>query len=149
MTSHADVISGRLHPELFLPHELFQQVVREAAFDPGFRLVCQPMVKAAGLPDDFWSRLETISESYINDLREQRSRAADRSVAGRALAIAKSTSLERQTCHDRAVALRTARAAFGPALDHFMYEYVGPGISIYLDEAPDESTLRSREGGCK
>ncbi len=148
-TTHADIISGRLHPELFLPHELFKEVVADAVFRPGFSSFYQPMAEAAGLPADFWTRLQSLSTAYIRDLREQRNRSADKSVAGRALAFATSATLERQTCHDRALALRAARAAFGPALDHFMYEYVAPGTTAFFDEISDERTLRSLEGGCQ
>ena len=148
-TTHADIISGRLHPELFLPHELFKEVVTDAVFRPGFPSFYQSMVEASGLPTDFWTRLQSLSAAYISDLREQRNRSADKSAAGRALAFATSATLERQTCHDRALALRAARAAFGPALDHFMYEYVAPGTTAFFDEISDERTLRSLEGGCQ
>jgi len=144
----ADIISGRSHPELFLPHELFEEVVTGAVFDPGFQLVFRTRVKAAGLPLDFWRRLETLSATYVADLREQRKRASDKSAAGRAFAIAGRASLELQTCRDRALALRKARATFGSALDTFMYEYVAPGRTDYHDEVSDERVLRSREGGC-
>lgn len=148
-TRRADVISGRFHPELFLPHELFQNVVRGAAFDAGYRRAFEARAQSAGLPPDFWSRLASLSTAFIGDLRAQRDRLSDKSAAGRALAMANWVALDRKTCHDRAIALRAARAAFGTALDHFMYEYVAPSLSIYLDEVPDENTLRSREAGCE
>jgi hypothetical protein len=148
-TNAADVISGRTHPELFLPHELFEEVVRDAAFRPGFPSFYRPRVEAAGLPTDFWNRLESLSAAYIRDLREQDNRGSDKSVAGRALAIARWSALDRQTCHDGALALRSARAAFGAPLDHFMYEYIAPDTTARYDEVPDERTLRSREGGCE
>lgn len=148
-TSHADIISGRFHPELFLPHELFQDVVHGVAFDPGYRLVYGPKVEAAGLSPDFWSRLESLSAAYISDLHEQRNRLSDKSAAGRARAMARWVALDRQTCHDGSLALRAARATFGPALDHFMYEYVAPESTAFFDEISDERTLRSREAGCE
>ena len=132
-----------------MPHELFEEIVTGAVFHPGFQVVFNTRVKIAGLPPDFWTRLETISATYLGDLREERKRASDKSAVGRALAMAGRASLERKTCHDRALALRAARTIFGQSLDRFMYEYVAPGRTDYHDEISDESVLRSREEGCQ
>jgi len=144
-----DIISGRANPELFLPHELFETVVTGTAFDADWRRVYQPMLKPAGLPRDFWTRLTAISATYIDDLRAQRAAASDRS-AGRALALAaKAAAQERRTCRDRALALKAARAEFGPALDRFMYQAVAPNRTDFLDAVSDARLLRAREEGCQ
>lgn len=144
-----DVISGDSHPELFLPHELFDVVILHGVLDPQGRRFYAAMAKQAGLPDDFANELETLSSDYIKDLREQQKMRSDRSVAGRAMALAHGAALDARICRDRALALRSARAVFGSAVDHFLYDQVAPGITEYLDEYSDERVLRSREGGCQ
>jgi hypothetical protein len=145
----ADIISGSTNPELFLPHELFETVVTGTAFDAAWRRVYQPLLKPAGLPLDFWTRLTAISATYIDDLRARRAAVSDRS-AGRALALsAKAAAQEHRACRDRALALKAARAEFGPALDRFMYQAVAPNRTDYLDAVSDARLLRASEEGCQ
>ena len=67
-----DTFDGKTHPELFLPYEVFDQLI-ELAFlsSPRTGQVVRngftPEVRRHGLPDDFWPRLQSLSTLYIAD----------------------------------------------------------------------------------
>lgn len=157
-----DVIDGRRHPELFFPTQLFEQVVvlGFVVEDP-WRDVWAEGVKAAGLPSDFWPRLHEISAEYIEDLQRHRTAALmSRPTARRGSArvvdavdtsrhVEVASSLRPLLCRERFEALTKARAAFGPALDRFMYERVAPERFDYIDDRHDVVVLQSEARGCR
>jgi len=143
-----DIISGKSHPELFLPHELFEIFVK-GVLDPNGRHFYSIVTKQAGLPDVFLTQIEALSRGYIKDIQEKRGLQSDRSAVGHALRLADSVRFESKLCHDRALALSAARSHFGAAFDQFLYEQVAPGLTANLDEYSDERVLRWREGGCQ
>lgn len=150
--SHADVISGRTHPELFLPAELFESVVRGAFLVEGWREVYGGDIAKAGLPGDFLTGLQEVSSRYVPLLREQQTiRIAYSRMAPteRAVASARLATLEVELCREGHAALIAARGQFGPALDRFLYGAVAASRTMYLDEISDAAVLRARERGCR
>jgi hypothetical protein len=149
--THADVISGKTHPELFLPTELFEHAVRGAFLVDGWREIYASRIVKAGLPSDFLPSLERINASYLPLLREQEQIRAHRSQFGpaeRAVAVARLATLNTEICRARYAALTAARGRFGVALNRFLYEAVAPSITTYFDQMSDASVLTAREKGC-
>lgn len=67
-----DAFDGKTHPELFLPYEVFDQLVKLAFLSsPRTGQVVRdgfmPEVKRHGLPADFWQRLQSVSAVYMAD----------------------------------------------------------------------------------
>ena len=146
------VVDGGKTPELFLPAELFEMVVTLGLVsEDNWRDVWDPGVKAAGLPPDFWRRLERTTAAYAADLRAAqqaglKTRELPEDRGGSDVAHA----LLAQLCHDRADALSASRAAFGVALDTFMYRTIAPGHLVTIFDDPEEpARLRSMERGCR
>ncbi len=145
-----DVIDGRQHPELFLPTELFESVVKHGFLDEGWREAFAEDLRRAGLPTDFWSTLQPIAKDYIQDLRDERALTeARRNPVTQPQAIARLAALDATLCHHRASALSKARRLFGAALERFMYQYVAPSRTDYIDSLPTAAELHTREAGCQ
>lgn len=154
----ADSFNGRTHPELFLPHEVFSEFVNLAfGGDPRTRdIVRHGMVadiRKAGLPADFWERLEATIAFHLADVRAERDLLASRSkTSGSARERAeKSLELKRaDVCRSRADALAAARNAFGrERFDRFLYEAVAINMFYSSDRLPTTTDLRRWEGGCR
>lgn len=145
-----DVIDGAVHPELYLPHELFEGLIRRGFVDPEWRTNYDP--RAAGLPADFWSQLEGVAAAYIEDLRRERqlleeARRAD--VTRRERIDAEIAAMSATTCAHRADALTRARGAFGTSLDRFLYDVIArEKITVYA-EPHDRQRLTFEARGCK
>ena len=146
-----DVIDGRQHPELFLPTELFESLVRRGYVDVAlWREIHERDLAAAGLPDTFWAELEGIAAPYIDSLRRQRAAAVRGRDNPRLMAESRReiATAGASLCRQRAAALRGARDHFGPAFDEFLYKAIAPGHSISTDDPLDPAKLRAREDGC-
>jgi hypothetical protein len=148
----ADVIDGNVNPELFLPTELFQSVVRRGFIGETWRDAHQQDLAALHLPADFWDRLERVAGPFISDLRQQETLL----VSGKEMDAAGRAEIDRQLaasyptlCRHRAEALAAARAEFGPLLDRFMYEYVVRGQVQFAQELANGARLRAEERGCR
>lgn len=140
-----DVIDGKKRPELFLPTELFEALVERGLLD-GWGEGWEKRIRAAGLPDDFLPRLRKDSELFIADLQERRQltrRTPEAAERDRLVALAPAL------CRDRADALQRATRTFGPDLSRFMYVYVAPLRTTFLEEPADPEALTSRERGCR
>lgn len=153
-----DRFDGKSHPELFLPHEVFDQLVKLAflasprtaqTVRDGF----MPQVKLRGLPVDFWPKLQSISSAYIADIwavtdllasgQQQSGLARQRRDEVLALKY-------KDTCISRADALAAARNQFGrERFDRFLYEVVAVGMFVVADRLPDPKQLRAAEEGCR
>lgn len=150
-----DAIIGREHPELFLPHELFDSLVKRGFVGETvetWRLIHSDDLVVAGLPADFWDRLEPLARDFIADLQETQhvlTAHPHPTAAERESANAAAEAIHPKLCRDRAAALRAARAAFGPALDQFLYTAVARGISQFSDEPESVNVLRNAEEGCR
>jgi len=98
-------------------------------------------LRAAGLPSDFWQKLEPAVLLYEKDIEVLKSIGEPFSGDGGGIVPT--------LCRDRAEALAKAREIFGPALDRFMYGHVVKGMAIYFDRVESAPVLRSREAGCR
>jgi hypothetical protein len=153
-----DVISGRDHPELLLPWELFDNMMTMAyADDPevrsDFREEMSPALTGSGLPADFWDRLEAISLAYLSDdrqLRDLHKRRVSDAAVQRRIAL-QSHALENLKCRDRAAAIAAARHDLGEKFDQFLYAGIAPNMSIAIARLGRISEAREHEieGGCR
>jgi len=155
---YADSFEGKTHPELFLPHEVFRNFVGLAfAADPRTQdIVRHGMaadVKAAGLPSDFWERLEPIIAFHVADVRAEKDLLASRSRASGPARARVEKALEQKrsdVCRSRADALAAARAAFGhERFDRFLYDSVAINMFHLSDRLPTAEQLRQWERGCR
>ena len=144
-----DIVEGRTHPELFLPTELFEIVVRDGlvAGDTWREFYEKPLLNA-GLPADFWRRLEADSQTYLQDLRaEEAARVGptmDKDESDKKAAARYATA-----CRDRYLALLRARKDFGLPLERLMYTYVAGKTTLFIDEIPEPSQLEAEQRGCQ
>jgi len=138
-----DIIDGRRHPELLMPTELFEWTVSRGLID-GWADYGE-RAKASGLPPDFWVQLKPIVTLLASDLQE-RNQALYSTANTPSM---KTAPLSITLCRDRADALTKARSVFGPALDRFMYEYVAPSLTKFLDAVSTPGSLKSQEHGCR
>jgi hypothetical protein len=154
----ADAFDGKTHPELFLPHEVFDELIKLAFSGPprtsqivqdGFL----PEVKRHGLPLDFWERLRLLSTVYIADrgeltdigvgVRKQAGRGRERAEAA---LVVKHEDL----CRSRADALDAARSKFGrERFDRFLYEVIAVNMFYVADRLPYAERLQKAEEGCR
>ena len=158
LPDQVDFISGKEHPELLLPWELFDNMMRMAyADDPEvrsiFREAKSSSLTASGLPPDFWIRLEAISVAYLSDstqLRDLHKRRVGNAAVHRRIAV-QSAGLENLKCRDRADAIAAARHEFGEKFDQFLYTGVAPSMFISIARLGQASQAREREieGGCR
>jgi hypothetical protein len=155
----ADAFNGQTHPELFLPHEVFEEVISLAFLaSPRTSEVVRtgflPEVKQHGLPPDFWQRLEAVSAVYASD-----SRAVDDLISadipqGRSPArqrLEEALALKHaDACRSRADALAAARKEFGrERFDRFLYEVIAVNMFYTADRLLDPEVLRQAERGCR
>jgi len=147
-----DIIVGKEHPELFLPTELFETLVRDGLVSGDlWREFYRKQLSMAGLPADFWPRLETISRPYVDDLRR-----SQQLLGGTSDSPVEKTAIENEVagmsstlCRERYDALVNARLEFGVALDRLMYTYVAGKTTMFTDELSDPSLLKAEGRGCR
>jgi hypothetical protein len=152
-----DSFDGRTHPELFLPHEVFDELVTLAfAGSPRTReLMRESFSKNAahyGLPATFLDELESMTSVYVADqhaLRDlgsgyQAKTGVDQSRTDEAIVLK-----QRDVCSSGAQAFAAARKAFGKErLERFLYDVVAVHMVYAADRLPDAESLREIEGGC-
>jgi hypothetical protein len=155
---YADSFEGKTHPELFLPNEVFDEFVGLAfAGDARMREIVRhgmaADVRNAGLPPDFWERLEAMIAIHVADFRAERDLLSSRSkVSGPARErVVKALEQKRaDVCRSRADALAAARSAFGrERFDRFLYDAVAINMFYLSDRLPTAEQLRRWEGGCR
>lgn len=157
-TPLADAFDGRSHPELFLPHQVFDELIKlaytgDVRTSQLVRDGLTPDVRQHGLPADFWERLRATSSVYVADVHAQRDLNASirqqqgtaRKRAQQALALK-----QRDACRSRATAFAAARAQFGrERFDRFLYEVIAVKMFSMADKLPDAALLRQAEEGCR
>ncbi|HEX3581524.1 MAG TPA: hypothetical protein VH087_07155 [Thermoanaerobaculia bacterium] len=146
------VVDGSQTPELFLPVELFDMVVKLGIVnEDNWRDVWDPGVRAAGLPPDFWKQLERTSTAYAEDLRAaQRAGVQTRELPEIRAGTGLPNDLLTRLCRDRADALAASRAIFGLALDVFMYQTIAPGHVVTIFDDPEvPARLHAMARGCR
>ncbi|MEP7012583.1 MAG: hypothetical protein ABJC13_19855 [Acidobacteriota bacterium] len=158
-----DVVQGDKNPELFLPIELYQDLLMRA-FSPlpeasqGFRDEYQSKSGGIRIDNDFWQRLEQVARPYLDSIKAQRALAKEYQTAhpGRRAEIDRQAEeFGKKDCRLHAQSLETARATFGrEAFDRFLYEAIAPGtlsVSVYgtsVDSNVSADHLRYLAGGC-
>jgi len=154
----ADIFYGKDHPELFLPYELFDDLVTGAfttsvPFADHFRASLTPELRRREFPADFWLRLEAISSAYTADYRAikallvtiNRQSGDERRKSEQKLEIK-----YRDGCRSRMEALAQARGEFGrERFDRFLYEVVAYPMFHAGDTLPSPDRLRYAEQGCR
>jgi hypothetical protein len=153
-----DRFTGRTHPELFLPVEVFDQLV-EMGFntDPRSQELMRRALRSElvrhGMPADFWERLRVVATIYIADV--QALRATGAALRGQTGAVRERTEQtlalkHTDVCRSRAAALAAARADFGrERFDRFLYEVIAVSMFHAADTLQDPAVLRRMERGCQ
>jgi hypothetical protein len=153
-------ISGQRNPELFLPIEVFESLLRGAfAADAQASRVARSALRegleAQGFdPETFWPTLETIARVPIRAHREffELGQKMGKVNAREREAISKkSGEIVAQLCAPQAAALAEARKRFGwKPFDRFLYRAVAPTLFDMSSPDPEwPAELRRREGGCR
>lgn len=155
----ADQFDGKHHPELFLPHQVFDQLVKlafesDAGMSLNARRELTPDVRNHGLPPDFWLRLEALSAGFRADYRAIRAlivNPTDRQTAKERNRTEQALGVKYQdACRSRVEALEAARAEFGrERFDRFMYEVMAYRMFHAADTLPTPELLRQAATGCR
>jgi hypothetical protein len=138
------VIDGQRNPELFLRHELFEDLLRGIDSDQPARVhqALEGDVRAAGFrPAAFWKEVESASRRY-------RSLQAQANASGHV----RSRLDDDQLCAERAAALNQARQRLGATrFDAFPYTAIAPHVVHSKSTTfPDAANRLRREAeGCK
>lgn len=145
-----DSISGSRDPHLFMPHELFDSLIRTVfAEDAETREAWQGAKEAArleaGLPDDVWDRLEQIAAAYIHARRREYEIAASTIPEPQKWALMEPVSMER--CREAYYARIAADAEFGPAFRKFLY--ISARSHGVLTFERDAESIRRLSRGCQ
>jgi hypothetical protein len=152
------LVDGSSNPELILPYQLFERLVRqlyssgaEAQANPREKVL--PEARKYGLGDDLLETLEKVAPGYLAHKRQEKERF-ERYSTGSPAEKKKLEQEEKEAglamCAVRKQGLEAARSFFGPEkLDRFLYEVIAPGMSMrYPDRAWKEQLLYI-EGGCR
>ena len=139
------VIDGRRNPELFMRHELVDDLLRGFAPEPQgeqYRQAINRHLKMLGFdPSGFWVGLAEASHSYLVSRREVDARGHGRTGAD-----------ENALCAARLGMLTAAEKRFGKErFDQFLYTAIG-SFRIHTESTtyPDPAgRLRREAGGCK
>lgn len=132
-----DVIAGQHEPQLLLPFEVFDYMMRmgfaeDAATRRAYRAAKDVQRENAGLPSIFWDELESMTAPYRGSLARQRAGAAGEEV-----------------CRDRFDSLIKVTNRFGLSFLRFLYEGVAPDMTQIIFKKPNIAALRAQSGGCR
>jgi len=154
-----DAFDGSTHPELFLPYEVFEQLVSltylsHPRMAQSVREGFIPDVRRHGLPADFFDRLQVLTTVYVADFRAVRDALdsmAQQEGAARERAEQVLAFKHRDACRSRADALAAARREFGEKkFDRFLYEVMAVKMFTIGDRVIDPALLReAEEGRCR
>lgn len=143
---HRYSIAGDRHPELLLPHELFDSLLTGFAPDDQRRerqrASLRPAMIALGFEEEiFWAKLREAASRYLETYAYP---APGAPVA--------TPSRPYDLCHEAFVALSNARHVFGrERFDRFLYEAVAPATWVASSTTADDpaADLRFVAGGCR
>jgi hypothetical protein len=154
----ADGFDGKTHPELFLPHEVFDELVKLAfTGDPRMGQVVRNgfarEVERHGLPADFWNRLQSVSTVYVADvwaLRDLGAGVQHQNGGPRRRAEEALTLKQMDACRSRSDSLAAARNEFGrERFDRFLYEVIAVNMFSASDRIAEPELLLKIERGCR
>jgi hypothetical protein len=155
------VVDGTRNPELFLPYELMNALLRgvgsDAAVRESIRKSYRSRIEQFGWDaSEFWSKMDISTAGYAA-LIDAEAAIQDQLVerqtpSGRERLLAEQAALQRSICQRRAAILRAVRLAFDPGeFDRFLYTEIAPYLSVFA-EIPKTSAaaeLQQREEGCR
>lgn len=148
-----DVIVGSRDPQLFFPHDLFDNLAKMAYAEEfetrlAYRESKEDDRKAIGLPADFWESLEVISAAYRADRRDAEHYALSQRPESEKHA-AKEVAYKRM-CRDRRAAMREAEERFGAKFTQFLYTAVAPTMTrLVLRKSDPQEIRRVMTGKCE
>lgn len=131
-------IDGRTHPELLLPHQVFNGMISGLHPDPTMRTKQQayfaPLLAGQGVnPVEFWEQLARVAAPFI--------------------AAKYGNASPSEVCRSRYEALMASRALFGATrFDEILYEVVAPSLRLSENASSAsalQARLRSAERGCR
>jgi hypothetical protein len=148
-------INGFEHPELFIPYELFDQLLWGLSTNAGRRQHAHAeydaRIRSFGYDvEKFWQTLESASQPYIDVLvKHPHGGTAFVSSHGNRIFV----PVRREVCVARIEALQAARAQLGGKtfFDAFLYSVVAPQMHVVraTTSADLDDQLRFMAGGCK
>lgn len=138
VASSADVISGKDHPELFLPTELLTflitSVARDAATSSRTKRDLDPLLQTFGWDaSSFWSDIDRVAAAYI--------------ASGNGIDV-EGVERDRRMCSARAAALADLRGRY-KRFDEFLYVGIAPTRTIIEEVSRSADWLLWIEGGCQ
>lgn len=147
-TVHNYSVDGSRHPELLLPHELFQSLLTGFVSDDDRRRRKRESLRAgivaSGFDEElFWAQLRSAASEYIDTYAYPPSET---------VAALSSAREPYALCRAAATALTNARQVFGAdRFDRFLYEIVAPRawVASATNAADPAAELRKTEGGCQ
>jgi hypothetical protein len=150
----ADVVDGKETPELYLPTELFNQLLNVAFFDLDFlgperRHGIEARAVALGFKSDLWPRLESAVSPYLKLRRTPYTLFGGQATLG-GKGLLGQPSRELSLCHLQSDALAAAKAGFGErAFLRLLYEAVAPTTRLsYTINSISRAQARFVEQGC-
>jgi hypothetical protein len=151
----ADAFDGKTHPELFLPHQVFDSLimmsfVAKAGAAQRIRDGLMPEITRRGWGNDFWDRLQAMSTIYVGDERALTDALESADPRSKERTERLLTLRQNDICRSRAEALAAARRTFGAErFDRFLYEVIAVNMFSMADRLPDAALLRAAEEGCR
>ncbi len=152
------LVEGSSNPELILPHQLFERLVRQlyssgAEAQANQREKVLPEARKYGLGDDLLETLEKVAPGYLAYKRQEKERF-ERYSTGSPAEKKKLEQEEKEAglamCAARKQGLEAARSFFGQEkLDRFLYEVIAPGMSMRYPDRDWKEQLLYIEGGCR
>jgi hypothetical protein len=150
----ADVVDGKETSELYLPTELFNQLLNVAFFDleflgPERRHGIEARAAALGFKSDLWPRLESAVSPYLKLRRTPYTLFGGQAALG-GKGLLGQPSRELSLCHLQSEALAAAKAEFGErAFLRLLYEAVAPTTRLsYTINSISRAQARFIEEGC-
>jgi hypothetical protein len=157
IAGYSEAVDGRQRPELFLPYELFDALLRGLEPDqkPGQHvraLVDGKLARFGYEPTTFWSTLRRVSAPYLNAKKESREKHHGSMMIAGANGSKILIPVSQEACSARAVALVAARQELGGQdFDRFLYSAVAPDLNVASSgsSAGRSEQLRFMANGCK
>jgi hypothetical protein len=150
-----NVVVGRDHPELFMPFELFANLVWRGVVRRGqddWRARFDEQLRGITDPTAFWAAVETTSQPYIAILRHEDEVVKQISADSRPpeAAALQSEAAQREQCAARAAALDAATKVLGRAVLHrALYELIAPNMATFSPPEHDAAQVAYIAKGCR
>lgn len=142
-------VSGREHPELLMPHELFRSLLLSSLVDRGnaaYRERTSEKIRSYVDSENFWTQLQAASRPYTALLEQEevlRARLNAAAPLDRPGIVRQIKAIQAPQCAARASALQSAARAIGrERLYRALYEVVAPTMSIAM--SPDHTAEQDR-----